>query len=159
MNRHRLEAEAIRDSLLAVSGRLDSSLGGKATRDFNSPRRTLYQMTVRSDRAGFGPLFDVADSTAPADHRTVSTVAPQALFLMNHPFAKEQARLLARRIMAGSGTVGEKIGRVYVLLYGRPATEEETDIGVSLLGPTATEASWAEYCQVLLCANEFVYVD
>jgi hypothetical protein len=159
MNRHRLEAEAIRDSLLAVSGRLEASLGGKATRDFNSPRRTLYQMTVRSDRSGFGPLFDVADSTAPADHRNVSTVAPQALFLMNHPFAKEQAKALARRSMAGSGTVAEKIGRVYVLLYGRPATEEETGIGVSLLGPTATEASWAEYCQVLLCANEFVYVD
>jgi hypothetical protein len=159
MNRHRLEAEAIRDSLLAVSGRLDPSLGGKATRDFNSPRRTLYQMTVRSDRSGFGPLFDVADSTAPADHRNVSTVAPQALFLMNHPFAKEQARALARRIMTGTGTDAEKIGRLYVLLYGRPATEEEMTIGRALLGARASEAAWAEYCQVLLCANEFVYVD
>jgi hypothetical protein len=159
MNRHRLEAEAIRDSLLAVSGRLDPSLGGKATRDFNSPRRTLYQMTVRSDRSGFGPLFDVADSTAPADHRNVSTVAPQALFLMNHPFAKEEAKALAHRISSGKGDDAQKIGRAYVLLYGRPATAEEEKIGLALLGPAANETAWAEYCQVLLCANEFVYVD
>ena len=87
-SRHRLEAEAIRDSLLAVAGKLDSTRGGIATRDFNSPRRTLYLMTIRSDRTGFGPLFDAADSTAPVSVRTVSTVAPQALFLLNHPFAK-----------------------------------------------------------------------
>jgi hypothetical protein len=159
MNRHRLEAEAVRDSLLAASGRLDPSLGGAATRDFNSPRRTLYQLTVRSDRSGFGPLFDAADPTAPADHRNVSTVAPQALFLMNHPFAKEQAKALARRIMAEKGNDAEKIGRTYVLLYGRPPTEEEVKIGLGLLGPAANEAGWVEYCQVLLCANEFVYID
>ncbi len=159
MNRRRLEAEEVRDNLLAVSGRLDPSLGGKATRDFNSPRRTLYQMTVRSDRSGFGPLFDVADPTAPADHRNVSTVAPQALFLMNHPFAKEQAKALAQRIAAGKGSDAEKVGRAYVLLYGRPPTAEEVQIGLDLLGPAANEAAWAEYCQVLLCANEFVYVD
>src|SRR5207245_919789 len=110
MNRQRLEAEAVRDNLLAVAGRLDFTMGGKATRDFNSPRRSLYQMTIRSDRSGFGPLFDVADSTAPADHRNVSTVAPQALFLMNHPFAKDQALALARRVMAGAGSDAAKIG-------------------------------------------------
>jgi hypothetical protein len=159
MNRRRLEAEEVRDNLLAVAGRLDPSLGGPATRDFNSPRRTLYQMTVRSDRSGFGPLFDVADPTAPADHRNVSTVAPQALFLMNHPFAKEQAKVLARRIIAGTGSDAGRIGRAYVLLYGRPPTEEEVKIGLALLGSAANEAAWAEYCQVLLCANEFVYID
>ncbi len=158
MNRRRLEAEEVRDSLLAVSGRLDPALGGKATRDFNSPRRTLYQMTVRSDRSGFGPLFDVADPTAPADHRNVSTVAPQALFLMNHPFAREQAKGLARRLAAGQGSDAERIGRAYVLLYGRPATEEEVKVGLALVG-AGGEAAWAEYCQVLLCANEFVYMD
>ena len=62
--------------------------GGPAVRDFNAPRRTLYLMTIRSDRTGFGPLFDAADPTAPVDKRTVSTVAPQALFLLNHPFVE-----------------------------------------------------------------------
>ena len=56
-------------------------------------------MTIRSDRTGFGPLFDAADSTAPVDVRTVSTVAPQALFLLNHPFAKAQAVAFADRIL------------------------------------------------------------
>jgi hypothetical protein len=159
MNRRRLEAEEVRDSLLAAAGRLDLSPGGKATQDFNSPRRTLYQMTVRSDRSGFGPLFDVADPTAPADHRNVSTVAPQALFLMNHPFAKEQAKALAQRLAAGGGSDADRIGRAYVLLYGRPPSEEEVKIGLALLRSGTGEAAWAEYCQVLLCANEFVYVD
>src|SRR4029077_7373668 len=86
MNRRRLEAEAIRDNLLATAGRLQCTLGGPATRDFTAPRRTLYLLTVRSDRSGFRPLFDVADSTALVDTRTVSTVAPQALFLLNNPF-------------------------------------------------------------------------
>src|SRR5207249_5326706 len=65
MNRRRLEAEAIRDNLLATAGRLQPTLGGQATRDFTAPRRTLYLLTVRSNRSGFRPLFDMADSTAP----------------------------------------------------------------------------------------------
>ena len=65
MNRRRLEAEALRDRVLAVSGRLDRTMGGPAVRDFASPRRTLYLMTIRSDRSGYGPLFDTADPTAP----------------------------------------------------------------------------------------------
>src|SRR5207237_9787300 len=79
-SRRRLEAEAIRDSLLVVAGKLDTTRGGVATRDFNNPRRTLYLMTIRSDRTGFGPLFDAADTTAPVDVRPVSTVAPPAPF-------------------------------------------------------------------------------
>src|SRR5437763_15978962 len=64
MNRRRLEAEALRDALLAVAGRLDPAMGGPAYRDLATPRRTLYLMTIRSDRSSFGPLFDAADSTA-----------------------------------------------------------------------------------------------
>jgi hypothetical protein len=164
MSRRRLEAEAIRDSLLAVAGRLDVTMGGPATRDFNSPRRTLYQMTVRSDRSGFGPLFDAPDPTAPVAQRVVSTVAPQALFLMNHPFVLSQTKALAKRLVAEEGCDRLKIQRAYVLLYGRPATEEEVGIGRGLLNAARregkrAEAAWAEYCQVLLCANEFLYVD
>src|SRR5262249_31946331 len=90
MNRRRLEAEAVRDNLLAGAARPGRTMGGPATRAFNNPRRTLYQMTVRSDRSGFGPLFDLPDSTSTAEGRTNSTVAPQALFLLNHPFVLQQ---------------------------------------------------------------------
>ncbi|MFL5245470.1 MAG: PSD1 and planctomycete cytochrome C domain-containing protein [Gemmataceae bacterium] len=164
MNRKRLQAEAVRDSLLAVAGKLDLKLGGPATADFNVPRRALYQMTVRSDRSGFGPLFDVADSTAIVSKRIVSTVAPQALFLMNHPFAIEQTKALTQRILAYKGDDKSKIEKAYILLYGRPPTEEELQIGHDFIGRVGktdkdAEAAWQEYCQILLCANEFVYVD
>ncbi len=164
MDRRRLESEAVRDALLAVAGRLDPGLGGPSTRDFASPRRTLYQMTIRSDRSSFGPLFDAADSTAMVDRRVVSTVAPQALFLMNHPFAIDQAKALAARLRAAPGDDGDRITRAYLLLYGRPPTGEEVAIGRDLLGRMAggegpPDLAWQAYAQVLLCANEFLYID
>ena len=164
MNRRRLESEAIRDSLLAAAGRLAAAMGGPSSRDFADPRRTLYLMTIRSDRSSFGPLFDAADSTAIVEKRTVSTVAPQSLFLLNNPFALEQARALARRLAAeGPPDDDGRIRLAYALLYGRPPEPEDLSIGRSILarlrasGPA--DRAWAAYCQVLLCANELVYVD
>jgi hypothetical protein len=165
MNRKRLEAEAIRDNLLAVSGRIDLAMGGPATRDFAGLRRTLYLMTIRSDKSGFGPLFDAADPESSVDRRTISTVAPQALFLLNDPFVLEQARTLTKRLLAEKAVNdGERAANAYVLLYGRPPTDEEREIGARLLKRFADrgqkpEAAWEAYCQVLLCSNEFIYVD
>jgi len=155
MNRRRLEAEAVRDNLIAVTGRLDARLNGPATRDFSSPRRTLYQMTIRSDRSTFRELFDAADSTAIVDKRVVSTVAPQALFLLNHPLVQTQATTLARRIQqeAPAEPAG-KIDRLYELLYGRLPSTAERAIGLE-----AVAQGWEAYCHLLLCANEFIYVD
>jgi hypothetical protein len=160
MNRRRLEAEAIRDSLLSVAAKLDTKRGGPAVRDFNAPRRTLYLMTIRSDRSGFGPLFDSADSTAPVDKRTISTVAPQALFLLNHPFALEQAKALAKRVQSEAKDDEGRIARAYQLLYGRPPSADETQIGQEFLRRAPKQdRAWEEYCHILVCANEFIYVD
>jgi hypothetical protein len=160
MSRRRLEAEAVRDSLLAVAGGLDVRPGGPALRDFNSPRRTVYLMTVRSDRSGFGPLFDVADNSAPVDMRTVSTVAPQALFLLNNPFARARAESFTRRVMSSVKDDRGRIERAYHLLYSRPPVAEEVVLGERYLARGgSTETAWREYCQALLCANEFLYVD
>jgi hypothetical protein len=160
VNRQRLEAEAVRDCLLAVAGRLDRTAGGPAVRDFNNPRRSLYQMTVRSDRSGFGPLFDTPDSTQPVEKRIASTVAPQALFLLNHPFVLEQTQALARRIVQSATDERTRIRHAYELLYGRLPLAEEERIGLDFLARAGPgQRAWEEYCQVLLCANEFVYVD
>ncbi len=159
MNRHRLEAEALRDSILAVSGKLDRTMGGPASRDFATPRRTLYLITIRSDRSGFGPLFDAADPTAPVDKRTVSTVAPQALFLLNNPFVLAQAQALAKRILAADKDDEARINRVYHLLYSRLPTGEEINTGRNFLRRGGGEQVWQEYAEILLCANEFMYVD
>jgi hypothetical protein len=164
MNRQRLEAEAVRDSLLVVAGKLDLKLGGPAIADFSSPRRTLYQMTVRSDRSGFGPLFDVADSTAIVPKRVVSTVAPQALFLLNHPFVTEQTKAITKRIQVTRKDEKDQIEYAYLLLYGRLPTQEESKIAVDFLVHDAKDIDkanllWQEYCQILLCTNEFMYLD
>jgi hypothetical protein len=164
MNRRRLEAEAIRDSLLAVAGRLGGARGGRATRDFSSPRRTLYLMTIRSDRSGFRPLFDVADPTAPVDKRVVSTVAPQALFLLNHPFVMGQTQALAGWALRVRGSDARRVEQLYLRLFGRPPLKEEARIGLDFLNwavraRKSIELAWEEYCQVLLCTNEFIYVD
>jgi hypothetical protein len=158
MERRRLEAEAVRDALLAAAGKLDLAQQGPATRDFNSPRRTLYQMTIRSDRSSFGPLFDAADSTAIVDRRALSTVAPQALFLLNHPFAVDQARALAKRLRELPGEDAWRVEQAYLRLYGRRPTADELAIASDFLGDGG-ESAWEAYAQVLLCANEFLYVD
>jgi hypothetical protein len=159
MARRRLEAEAIRDSLLAAAGTLDRRPGGPAERSLAAPRRTLYLGTVRSDRSGFGPLFDMADSTQPVESRTVSTVAPQALFLLNNPFCRDQAAALARRLQAVSD-LPSRLDLAYRLLYARPPTTAEVDLLVRYLERNGhSDDAWRQTCQVLLCANEFVYID
>lgn len=158
MNRQRLEAEPFRDALLAVGGSLDESMGGPAFRELNVPRRTLYLLTIRSDRSNFRMLFDAADPTGIVDQRNDSTVAPQALFLMNNPFVLDRAKALADRAMKeGPADDRAKIDWLYRLLYSRAATERETRIGLAMIDEGGD--SLQRYCQVLLCANEFVYVD
>ena len=156
--RLRLESEALRDSLLSVTGKLDRTSGGMAFRDLAIPRRTVYAMTIRSDRTGFGPLFDAADSTNSIEKRTISTVAPQALYLLNSPFALEQAQALAIRLRAHPGTDNDRIDYIYRLLYSRPPTAREITLGKSFLMQSGGDG-WDAYAQVLLCANEFFYVD
>lgn len=162
MNRSRLTAEALRDAMLAVSGRLDAAPGGPAFTDMNTPRRTLYLRTSRSDRTTYTTLFDGADPTAIVSKRTEATVAPQALFLLNHPFVINEAEALARRIDSEAiADDARRIDRLYRLLYGRPAREADIAKGRALLerlGQPA-EGAFAGYCQVLLAANEFAFID
>jgi hypothetical protein len=157
MNRRRLDAEAVRDSLLAVAGKLDRTTGGPAVRDLNTPRRTLYVMTVRSDRATYQSLFDAADPTTIIEKRTVSTVAPQALFLLNHPFALDQAKALAAR-SAGHDSVDQRVAWLYQALYARLPAPRERELAAELL-PSREATAWERYCHILLCANEFIYID
>jgi hypothetical protein len=164
MNRRRLESEAIRDALLQAAGKLDFAAGGPAFRDLQLPRRTLYLMTIRSDRANYQSLFDAADPTSIAEKRIDSTVAPQALFLLNHPLALIQAESLAKRVeaQAPSGTA-ERVRWLYELLYSRQPTDEEVRLSAAMLQSTGSQGertlTWEQYAHALLCANEFVYID
>jgi hypothetical protein len=176
-NRRRLEAEELRDSLLAVAGRLDSFSGGPAFQDFATPRRSLYLMAARTGAktAEFGPLFDAPDCSGIVERRTESIVAPQALFLMNDAQVTDLAKALADRIVreVPYGNDRERIGRLYQIALGRPPTEAEVDVGLQFQGngtdarrpekapaqaASATEA-WVRYCHLVVCTNELMYID
>jgi hypothetical protein len=162
MNRRRLEAEAIRDSLLAVAGRLDRQRGGPAFADLAVPRRTLYLMSVRtgSSTSGFAALFDRADPGAIVDRRSVSTVAPQALFFLNDPFVTTQAAALAARLRReASGGPEATVRRLYEIVFNRQPSQAELAVGLKLLEPAPSVNPLERYCHTLLCTNEFLFVD
>jgi hypothetical protein len=163
MNRRRLEAEAIRDNLLAVAGRLNTNPGGPGFLDAVVPRRSVYLMSVRTGAkaAEFGPLFDGPDCSAIVEQRSQSTVAPQALFLLNDPFVMDMAGALAERVAQEVPSVGQeaRIDRMYQIAIGRPPTAAEIEIARGLLGQQPDADAWSRFCHVVLCTNEFIYVD
>jgi len=159
----RLEAEAIRDAMLFVAGQLDLSPGGPAGRDLTIRRRSLYVQTARWNRSNYASLFDAANPDASTAKRDVSTVAPQALFLLNNDFVLAQSKHLGHRLLR---EVPEdettRIQRAYKMLFGRSATAEEIAIAREILGQADQRHSviaWTDLAHVLLCSNEFVYLD
>jgi hypothetical protein len=159
----RLEAEAIRDAMLFVSGRLDVAPNGVAGTEAGATRRSLYVQTARWDRSNFATLFDAANPDASVEKRTISTVAPQALFMINHDFVQTQAGHLAARLLReAAGDETARMDLAYQLLFSRPARAEELEIGHSLIaqsGGPEVETAWRDFAHVLLCSNEFIYVD
>ncbi|HJT36603.1 MAG TPA: PSD1 and planctomycete cytochrome C domain-containing protein [Pirellulales bacterium] len=158
----RLEAECIRDAMLADSGRLDNTLGGPACEDLLAPRRSLYIATTRWGRAYYSSLFDSADPEQPIAKRNVTTVAPQALFFLNHPFVESQAQKIADTVVAQTTDEASRLERLYARLFGRRPTNDEISIAHELLarrGAAGEQAAWTDLVQVLLASNEFCYVD
>jgi Protein of unknown function (DUF1553)/Protein of unknown function (DUF1549)/Planctomycete cytochrome C len=159
----RLEAEAIRDAMLFATGRLDPALGGPASADLKITRRSLYVQTARWDRSNFSTLFDAANPDASVEQRNISTVAPQALFLLNHAFVLDQAKYLAERLAREvPGDETARIQRAYHLLFARPAGPAEIKIArqfLALPGKQGADAAWRDLAHVLLCSNELVYLD
>ncbi len=172
MNRRRLDFEAMRDALLAVSGALERTAGGAAVDITAAPfpgRRTVYGFIDRQNLPGVFRTFDFAspDTTTPQRHMT--TVPQQALFLLNSPFVLQQARTLVRQPdVAGAPEGAARVQALYRRAYGRPADREEVALGLRYLEAARTEPGlegaagldpWARYVQVLLLANEFMFVD
>jgi hypothetical protein len=174
----RLEAEAIRDAMLSVSGRLDRGAGGPAGDDFTINRRSLYVQTARWQRESYANLFDAANSDASTERRATSTVAPQALLMLNHPFLHEIALGLAERWQREvSGDEEARVSQAWRLMYGREPTDAERKVAWQVIRPGGGWgdksgaaggadaervdglARWIDLAHVLLCSNEFIYVD
>jgi hypothetical protein len=167
MNRRRLEVEPWRDAMLAVSGKLDATLGGTPTNlaDADNCRRTLYGAVSRHDLNPLLRLFDFPDPNVTCEERTVTTVPLQQLFVLNDEFMVRNAKALAARLAEAKKDDESRIREAFLLLYGRPATDRDVKLGLAFLaakgagkgGETLTR--WEQYAQVLLSANEFLYVD
>lgn len=160
MNRQRLDAESLRDSLLFVTDQLDPTPGGPAYVDLATPRRTLYYRTSRSNLNTYTQLFDGADPTSIVAARNESTVAPQALFLMNHPLQLRAAEALATIAATDPSTAA--VDTMYHRLFLRPPTDAERDIAehaLQQLGHPENTTALAAYAQVLLSSNAFYFVD
>jgi hypothetical protein len=165
----RLEAEVIRDSLFAVSGSLDKTMFGKGSLDETSPRRSVYLTVKRSNLIPILQMFDAPDSIQSIGHRENTTVPPQALVMMNSPMVRKLAAQFGKRVAADPNTSPEQmLDKAYALALSRPATEAERERMLKFLtaqaasygtGDAAMTQAMADCCQLILCLNEFIFVD
>jgi len=129
MNRHRLDFEAMRDTLLAVSGKLDKTMGGHAVDITTDPfplRRTVYAFVERQNLPGIFRTFDFASPDATSPQRFYTTVPQQALFLMNSPFVVQQAQnLLARPEVKSTRDDEDKVRELYRVAFQRAPERDE----------------------------------
>jgi hypothetical protein len=161
----RLEAESIRDSMLVVSGLLDRGMYGPGTLDPNMKRRSVYFFIKRSQLIPMMMLFDWPEHLVSIGQRQSTTIAPQALAFMNNPLARSAAESLANEI----SDIGQ-LDNVFMKVLSRQATETERQAAQRFVARSEKtrreqnanqpeKMAWADFCQILLCCNEFIYVD
>ena len=171
----RLEAEAIRDALLSVGGKLEDKLYGPSETNYESPRRSVYLRVKRSELIPFLTLFDAPEPAASVGERGATTLPTQALAMMNSTFVRDIADRLTKRVLKPDMEPATAITEASRIALGRAPTATELARLVKffeqqreLLGPPATDAKAAaaqtnraltETSLVLLCMNEFIYVD
>jgi hypothetical protein len=175
----RLDAETLRDAMLAVSGELDRRVGGPYVPTRRTPegtvevdegpaacRRSVYLQQRRTQLATFLELFDAPVITSNCTARTSSTVPVQALALLNSDFARRRASAFAARVRQEAGTEA-RLKLAFLLTMARPASDEERASAMRFLakqeklyqGKDAETKVWTDLCQMLLASNAFLYVE
>jgi hypothetical protein len=186
MNLRRLEAEEIRDSVLATAGTLDRKMCGtllhvknrefifnhtsKDETSYDSNRRSLYLPVVRNNLYGVFSLFDYSDASTTTGNRSTTVVAPQLLFVMNSDFVIGASEQLARNTLNSNVMDdAERIRQLVLLCHGREPTDEHVETALHYLKLARAEfasdsrdeielQSWASLCHVTLACNAFIYV-
>ncbi len=184
-NRQRLEAEAIRDAVLAVAGQLDRRTGGapltlgtynlspadlEKNRRFyeTSVRRSVYLPVLRTNVYEFLTLFDFSNPDFSEGHRVSTTVPTQALLMMNSEMYALRARQAAVRLLADEklGDDGGRLRHAYLTFFGRRPEPAEITRAVTFLrtyretgNNVSEEDAWAALCQTFFASNEFVYLN
>jgi len=183
MNRRRLDAEAIRDSILVVSGKLDKKMGGPTIRTpeqaaanqanpveygyvFTDVRRSVYTPLFRNRLLELFETFDFADPNSVVGRRNVSTVAPQALYLLNNPFVMDQAEKAATVASKVPDLTDEqRVEQAFLTTLGRSPTKKEQTLALSAVSsanqddPDANLAAWQRLYQALFGCIDFRYLD
>ena len=173
-HQRRLEAECIRDAMLAVSGDLDLQLHGQTydeglkndyAFEYDGHRRSVYVPVFRNAMIDGLALFDAADTSVPTGRRDVSTVSTQALYIMNHPFVLEQANAAAKRLLGDARDADDeaKVQMVYRQTLGREAESSERSLILRHLqrcreAGVGDGQAWAEVYQSLFGSIEFRYL-
>lgn len=187
-NRRRMDAESIRDSLLAVSLTLEPGDGGrhpfKPTKElkysqgrpfyavFDHNHRSVYLMTTRLQKHPFLALFDGSDPNKTTEIRRESTVALQALYMMNSDFVKQTATAFANRLREYSSEPEQRIQHAYAATVSRSPDSEELAEALAFVDdyqkemnacgkpePEAEQLAWTSFARVLLSSSEFLYID
>lgn len=186
--RHRLEAEALRDTLLTLSGQLDPTPGGahpfppqtewqftqhnpfKAVYDHN--KRSVYLMTQRTQRHPYLGIFDAADPAISTGQRNSTTTPLQSLYLMNNPFVHAQAASLAKRLLTEKPDDPSRLDLAWQLTFSRAPRADEKESALGFLtktretleaggtpGDKLETESWSALTRSLFRTNEFLYLD
>ena len=175
MNRSRLDAESVRDSILSVSGQLDLTMGGPSDQEFffkddHSPiydysrgeashasrhRRSVYRFLVRSVPDPFMESLDCPDASLLTPKRNTTLTALQALAMLNDPLLLKQAESFAQRLRGLRTDLAEQIREAYWLAVARAPTRQE----LALLVAYAQEHGLENFCRLLFNSNEFMFVD
>ncbi|MBS0204162.1 MAG: PSD1 domain-containing protein [Planctomycetes bacterium] len=184
----RLEAEEVRDALLAVSGQLDQRIGGslltvknrayffdhtsRDLTDYSSLRRSVYLPVVRNNIYDLFQLLDYPDAAITTGDRTTTTIAPQALLMLNSDFILQTSSRMAEKLLGDPSTDDEsRIRQMYLVAYGRDAAAAEISESTAFLTRLQTamesaqpepqarrKAAWDCLCQTVLASNEFIYL-
>jgi hypothetical protein len=184
--RRRLDAEQIRDTILFVSGKLDLTVGGpnikgaglidanttaaqntEYTYVFDDVRRSVYTPAFRARRLDLFEAFDFANINQPLGERNTSTVAPQALYLLNSPFVIEQAKAAATRALGEPGDDAARLERASRLALGRAPLPAERETFLRFLRDSGADSSddarrleaWAYVFQTLFASLDFRYLN
>ena len=167
----RLDAEQVRDALLAVSGDLKPASGGPSTAP-DALKRSVFSKVLRNTPDPLLAAFDAADGLTSCSRRNVTVTPTQSLLLLNGPFGLARATGFARRVMPADGKDAPAgVRAAFRLAYGRPPAEAELaearsflrqQVGVAagkVVTPEARLTAWTDFCHALLNSNEFLYVD
>jgi hypothetical protein len=173
----RMEAEPLRDSLLQISGQLDLKVGGtiwtfenyklvfnhtsEDATTYSSNRRAIYLPVIRNHVYDLFELFDFPDPGTVNGNRADTTIAPQALYLMNSPLVLRTCATMAKQLLAKKNlTNAQRVEWLYAKVYNRKPTSKESKNAVKFVNVFCQEqqASWQAFCQALVSSNEFLYL-